>query len=154
MTNGCQSNKISEVNYESEKAKIEKISKENFDLLVKGDKQELIKFIRKFSLPKGYSADQYSIIFQNIADSTDEAIAKEFFPKSFKFISFTDEMKPIIKVSQDGKMAYCLGKDLMKTEYDSMNIKKVNTLHYTYLAIFEKKDSIWQEGDIMQVTHR
>lgn len=152
----CQSKKVSVIDYESEKAKIEKIARENFDLLIKGDKQELVKFIRKYNLPKFYSADQYIVRFENFNDSTDEAIGNEYLPSSpsaSKLLSFTPEMKPIIKVTPDGKMAYYLGKELMKIEYDSLKIRKQKNFHLTFLEIFEKQDSVWQMGDVMQAVH-
>lgn len=137
---------------EKEKLQIQKLLNDNYDQLVKADKKDFVAFARKYSLAKGYLMANDSLIFVNIADTSDDRIYLSAFPGSIRYNSFKPLYTPIIKIMPDGKTAYSFSKDLVTYSYDSLGKKITRKFMMTCLQIFEKSDSIWKTGDYMMST--
>lgn len=141
MIIGCKQ-KNSSFDPEIEKAAIRKIIDQNLALLQNNDKQGLIAFLRKYDMPQSYLLTGDTLMYIDKASISDEELGKRFYQG---YASVSDEFPPIIKFSQDGRMAYVIYKIHLKWKKDTIEKER----KIAYFTKFNKVDSLWKSGDSM-----
>lgn len=146
----CTSKKATTFDLEKEKALIMGLIEKNKNFIISGSKDELVLFVRKYSLDQSYTMSNDSLMFINIADSSDQAIYNGYASGAVRIVSMDEYYPPMIKVFSDGRSGYCIGKYLMTIKRDSSGVKISRKSTISFIQVFEKPDSIWKMGDCVQ----
>lgn len=146
----CTSRRATTFDPEKEKALIMELFEKNMNFIINGSKDDLVPFIRKYSIDRTYTMTNDSLLFINLADSSDQAIYSWYASGPSKMVSMDQYYPPVIKIFSDGRSGYCIGKYLVTFKRDSSGVEISRKSTLSFISIVEKPDSIWKMGDCMQ----
>jgi hypothetical protein len=97
----CTSKNSASFDPEKEKALIMELFEKNNQIFIDGNVNELVPFMRKYCIDKSYTMTNDSLVFINIADSSDQVIYSWYAEGSTKVLSMDPYYPPVIKIFPD-----------------------------------------------------
>ena len=138
LITGCNSR--IEIDKEKEKAAIIKLQSDAKKVLIAGDFDSLLEF----------SLQEFYEVSNGEMKKNTHAKMRENFEKGpkFKEVEIIELEEPIIRISNDGTMAWAIGKRRFSYTYENSTDPESRQIsEYSYLQIFEKEYGKWKYSD-------